>query len=409
MLSLTLASACHQPSKIPGARKLVGGGEVKVQPSPSPVPSPIPPTGEKVELPTLLPELRGTWITSVDSKALFSKDALQEAFSHMKSLNFNTAYPVVWNAGHTLYPSQVAEKTFGVALDPRPEFQGRDILKESVSIAKENKIRVLAWFEYGLKLPSRSKLAALKPHWITSKSDGSKEYDLSGTKVVWMNPFHPEVQSFLTDLILESVTQYDIDGIQIDDHFGLGAEFGYDEFTKELYKAENKGTEPPKDHKNAEWIKWRADKITGFIVKLTKALKAARPTLVVSVSPNPYGFAYEKYLQDWVSWYKKASIDEIVLQVYRTDDDKFQAELMRPEVQEAKAAKRFGVGILSGLRNSAVNINVLERQTALARKLGFAGVSFFFFESLLNFHPTESAETRQKSLEMLFPPLPTTP
>ncbi|HEY9812725.1 MAG TPA: family 10 glycosylhydrolase, partial [Candidatus Sericytochromatia bacterium] len=73
------------------------------------------------------PELRGVWLTNVDSDVLFSRNKLTAAVQNLQQLNFNTVYPTVWNEGYTLYPSTVAERTFGRSLHPEPGLQGRDM------------------------------------------------------------------------------------------------------------------------------------------------------------------------------------------------------------------------------------------------------------------------------------------
>ena len=58
-------------------------------------------------------EVRGVWLTNVDSDVLFSRDRLNNALQRLSRLNFNTVYPTVWIRGYTLYPSSVAERTVG--------------------------------------------------------------------------------------------------------------------------------------------------------------------------------------------------------------------------------------------------------------------------------------------------------
>jgi uncharacterized lipoprotein YddW (UPF0748 family) len=82
-------------------------------------------------------ELRGVWLTNVDSKVLFEKQRLDNALQNLKDLNFNIVYPTVWNWGWTLYPSQVAQRVIGRGLDPEPGLQGRDMLKEVVEEGHE--------------------------------------------------------------------------------------------------------------------------------------------------------------------------------------------------------------------------------------------------------------------------------
>ncbi len=87
-------------------------------------------TEAKVKTPTA--ELRGVWLTNIDSNVLFKRDRLTTALQHLQKLNFNTVYPTVWNWGYTLYPSRVAKRVIGRSLDPTPGLQRRDILREIV-------------------------------------------------------------------------------------------------------------------------------------------------------------------------------------------------------------------------------------------------------------------------------------
>jgi uncharacterized lipoprotein YddW (UPF0748 family) len=60
-------------------------------------------------------EIRGVWLTSIDSEVLFKRETLKDALDRLADLKFNTIYPTVWNWGYTLYPSKVAEKVTGRA------------------------------------------------------------------------------------------------------------------------------------------------------------------------------------------------------------------------------------------------------------------------------------------------------
>jgi len=50
-------------------------------------------TFAKVRTPTA--ELRGVWLTNIDSDVLFKRDRLTTALQHLQKLNFNTVYPTV--------------------------------------------------------------------------------------------------------------------------------------------------------------------------------------------------------------------------------------------------------------------------------------------------------------------------
>ncbi|MGL5509958.1 MAG: glycoside hydrolase family 10 protein, partial [Microcoleaceae cyanobacterium] len=174
-------------------------------------------------------EIRGVWLTNVDSDVLFSSANTKQAVDRLASMNFNTLYPTVWQGGYTLYPSKVAEKTFGVKRDPTPGLQKRDMLEEIIKEGHAKGLKVIPWFEFGFMAPANSELARQHPDWLTKQRNGELVKMEGIEPRVWLNPLHPEVQKFIIDLIVEIVSNYDVDGIQFDDHFGLPAEYGYDD------------------------------------------------------------------------------------------------------------------------------------------------------------------------------------
>nr|WP_241829365.1 glycoside hydrolase family 10 protein [Desertifilum tharense] len=358
--------------------------------------------------PTPVTELRGVWMTNIDSDVLFSASRLSDALQRLKQLNFNTVYPTVWNWGYTLYPSAVAQREIGRSLDPTPGLQGRDMLKEVVEQGHRLQMSVIPWFEFGFMAPAGSDLAKRHPEWITQRRDGSQIVREGKHPRVWLNPFHPEVQQFLVDLISEVVTNYDIDGIQLDDHFGLPAELGYDPYTVQLYQLEHRGRRPPDNPQDVEWVRWRANKITQVMAKVFAEVKARKPNVLISLSPNPQEFAYTTYLQDWFGWERRGYVEELVLQLYRNDLARFIEELQQPEVKQALSHIPVAVGVLSGLKGRSVPMQQIQQQVQEIRKQGFAGVSFFFYETLWNLSD-ERASDRTSALSRLFPRAATRP
>lgn len=370
----------------------------------TPRPTPTPPvvTPPYQIFPT--EEIRGAWLTNIDSDVLMNPTILQEAMQEMARLKFNTVYPVVWNWGYTLYPSAVAKREIGHAIDPRPSgLRNRDPLAEVVRLSRQKKMTVMPWFEFGFMTTAESEIATRRPDWITQRKDGSKVWLEGQNQRLWLNPFHPQAQQFILDLVDELVTKYDVDGIQFDDHMGLPSDFGYDPYTVALYKKENNGKEPPANPKDPAWLKWRADKITAFMGRVFRTVKARKPKAIVALSPNSQKFSYENYLQDWNAWRQQGYIEELILQVYRSDMNAFVGELMQPEVQEAKRHIPVAVGILTGLRAKPVPIYQVQQQIQAARNYGFAGVSFFFYETMWNL-TQEATEYRKSGFQNSFEP-----
>ncbi|MDF5724811.1 MAG: glycoside hydrolase family 10 protein [Rhizonema sp. PD37] len=353
-------------------------------------------------------ELRGVWLTNIDSNLLFESDRLKSALQKLKQLNFNTVYPTVWNWGYTLYPSLVAKKVLGRSLEPTPGLQGRDMLKEIVKVGHQNGLTVIPWFEFGFMAPADSELAKNRPYWLTNLRNGERIVPEGIHDRVWLNPFHPDVQQFILDLVVEIVNKYDIDGIQFDDHFGLPAQLGYDKYTVNLYKKEHRGKAPPNDPQDKEWVRWRANRITDFMRRMFSAIKAKKKDCLVSVAPNPQRFSYPLFLADWQRWEHMGLIEELVLQVYRDDLGIFISELEYPEVQAAIRHIPVSVGIMTGLKGKFVPIQQIQTQVQQVRDHNFSGVSFFFYETLWNL-TNETRQQRQSGFQNLFPTSVTAP
>ena len=349
--------------------------------------------------PYAAPEIRGVWLTTNDTDILIDRPKLHSAINELSDLNFNTLYPVVWNGGYAFFDSGTARRE-GIQHFVRRGIQDYDILAELTADAHAQGMSVIPWFEFGFMAPATSELATLHSSWLTQKRDGNRiDMSREGGDMVWLNPFKPEVQQFITHMLLELISRYDVDGVQFDDHFILPVEFGYDSYTRALYKEET-GRDVPSDPHNPHWVQWRADKLTAFVKTLNADLKARRRNIVFSVAPNPYNFAYKGQLQDWLTWVRQGLVDELIVQIYRNDLGVFRRYLYTPAMREAQRMIPTAAGILTGLRNSPVPISFIEAKANAARAAGM-GMSFFFYESLWEDAP-EPADTRQASFRHLF-------
>ncbi|WP_414859127.1 glycoside hydrolase family 10 protein [Nostoc sp. KVJ3] len=344
-------------------------------------------------------EIRGVWMTTNDFDTLKDRAKVKDAVSQLRRLNFNTIYPVVWNSGYVMYPSAIAQRA-GIQPFVYKGLDGHDILADLITQAHRQGLLVIPWFEFGFMAPPTSELALNYPDWFTQKRDGSQTSISAAGEVMWLNPFLPQVQQFITNLVLETVSQYDADGIQFDDHMSLPYEFGYDQYTVALYTKETNNP-PPKDAQDAAWVQWRADKITAFMVQLNQAVKQRKPQAIFSVSPNYYDFAYKFHLQDWLTWMRQHIVDELIVQVYRPNMQSFVANISRPEIQEAQQIIPTAIGIMTGLRNNPVPIQQIKSQVRAAQERGL-GVTFFYYESLWN-DALEPLNERQAGFENLFP------
>ncbi|MBE9097998.1 glycoside hydrolase family 10 protein [Vacuolonema iberomarrocanum] len=347
-------------------------------------------------------EMRGVWMTNLGSALMYYTTRLDETVGKLAQQHLNTVYPAVWNRGYTLHSSQVLQTASGRRRDPLtslPVLPFQDPVREWVYQAHRQHLRLIPWFEYGLMIPTSSALAQAHPDWLTVNQDGQQvedpmqpnslfpkalqnlQLEVTGGNQAWLNPFKPEVRQFLVDLIAEAVQQYEVDGIQLDDHFGLPVAFGYDEETVALYRQEHGGAAPPTDPTNSEWVRWRADKISLLFRDISQAVKATRPEAVVSLSPNPPDFAYRNYLQDWRRWVDEGWVDEVVVQVYRDSAETLSASLEGSGLAAIAPSIPLSIGLYTGPFLDATPMETIQQQVEVVRSAGYNGVSFFSWET----------------------------
>ena len=89
------------------------------------------------------------------------------------------------------------------------------------------------------------------------------------------------------------------------------------------------------------------------------------------------------------------------MQIYRDSNFSFIRELAQPEIRAAREHIPVGIGILSGLKGREILWHKIDRQVKLTREQKFAGISFFFYESLWNL-AAESPAERQAALKNIF-------
>lgn len=331
-------------------------------------------------------ELRGVWLTNVDSDVLFVEQKLEYALGQLADLQFNTIYPVIWNKNQTLYPSAAAKAATGIGQSENLHF---DMLAMILEKAVPLGLKVIPWFEYGLMALPHSALAKRHPDWLTMDRNGIHK---TKNGMVWLNANHQAVRTFILDLVTEIVGAYPVDGIQFDDHFGWPVELGYDNLNVSLF-----GSPLPQNIRDDAWMGWRAESLTQFWQAIHERFQQIRPEALLSLSPNPHPFAYDHYLVPWPTWERLGLIGQLVVQVYRQNTHAFSQDLM----QLRSTRSRTAIGILSGLRTRSVPIEQIRDQVEVTRRLGFAGFSFFFYETLWNL-AKEPADERKAVLAELF-------
>lgn len=324
---------------------------------------------------------KGVWLTDVASKALDSKEGIQEVVKRCKTYGIDQIYVVVWNRGYTLYPSAIMKKEFGKSAAPR--FANRDMLKELIEVAHAEGLKVHAWFEFGFSSSYQEEdgghILRKKPEW---KAIDNKGKLVSKNDFQWMNAFDPEVQDFVLSLISEVVQNYDIDGIQGDDRLPANpSTAGYDNLTVSLYKKEHNGNSPPKDYKESNWVDWRAERLNLFAKKIFETVKDLKPNIAVTMAPSIFPWSKEEYLQDWPTWVENGWVDVIIPQVYRYNLKAYTSTLdANLEFMPKDKKTALVPGVLLKVNEYSPSKRFLKKVIKENRKRGLDSEVFFFYE-----------------------------
>ncbi|MFH0736645.1 MAG: family 10 glycosylhydrolase [bacterium] len=327
-------------------------------------------------------EMRAVWITNVDSDVLMTDAKIAEAMDYLSSIGINVIFPVVWNKGYTLFPSEVMNYHFGVPI--WPNVSGRDPLKRLVIEAHRNGIEVIPWFEFGFSTSyslNGGHILAKYPNWALKNAQGQL---VVKNGFDWMSGIVPEVQNFITSLVLEVVDNYDVDGVQGDDRLpAMPVEGGYEDYTKNLYMLEHNGSTPPTTYSNTDWMRWRADKLNAYYKSLRDSVKLRGEYLIFSSGPSPYPWGYQNYLQDTKTWVTDGIIDNFIPQLYRQDISSYSYELAAA-LSYVPVNKRniFFAGVLAKAGSYVISPSLLLSSVSANRQLGVKGETFFFYEAL---------------------------
>jgi uncharacterized lipoprotein YddW (UPF0748 family) len=340
----------------------------------------------------------GVWLTNSPSPLYYDPARLDRAVAELADAGFNTLYPNVWSRGTTFHQSRWAPMEPALA-QANPNL---DPICRLTQAAHRRGLKVIPWFEYGLMEPAQAAVVRQNPDWVLQKRDGSSEVEMHGKAMVWLNPAHPGVRQRFIGLIGEIVQRCGVDGIQLDDHFAWPVELGYDPFSRALFLKDT-GREPPDNHTDRAWMTWRRHQLSGLLRELRATLKQkGQGSPYVSLSPGPFRFAYNHWLQDWEIWALGGLIEELVVQNYAYSVRGFAKDLQQPALVKASSwGIPVEIGILSGFGGRTTPIPTLSEKVRLAAERGH-GVIYFYWEGLWGLHAgPEGGEARKAGLRQL--------
>lgn len=340
---------------------------------------------------TLKHEFRGAWIATVYSldwpiskNVPEQKAELRNIFSNLKKANFNAVVFQVISMADAMFKSDYlpwAKQLTGVSQGTDP---GYDPLAYAVEIAKEFGLELHAWIN-PLRIGKKSELcdnhpAILNPEWSQTYKDN-----------LYWDPAVPEFRQFLSNIVTELMTNYDIDGIHIDDYFypsGLKNNNDTWDDTKmfQLYGSDK------------TLNVWREENIDKIVQGLYNSVKSVDPTALFGVSPQGKLENTRALYADPITWMKEGYIDYLTPQIYwyighKSSDFK--------NLAYSWAEQSYKVPVIPGLaayrlEESGFSLDEFVNQVTLCRNIDkIQGNIWFRTQNILSYNfpfvsPTES-------------------
>lgn len=268
----------------------------------------------KSVLPYKNSEFKGVWLRPVETNELEIINSVQK----LKKSGIDNVFIETYFHGRTIFPSKTMQ-SYGF-IEQNEKFVGFDPLRIWIREAHKNGIKVHIWFEtfyVGNKAPEThpQNILAVKPGWA-NKTGANYESarptpSVSEHNGYFIDPANQAVQDFLYCLILEIITTYKPDGINLDyiryPHaisMSPANSWGYTEYARNEFFSIY-GKDPAqltlKDSLWGQWKNYRKQKITNFVQRIGK-LGEEKGVYVSAVIFPDRTAALNLKLQDWQTW-----------------------------------------------------------------------------------------------------------
>ena len=286
------------------------------------------------------PQMRALWVDAFRA-GIKTQDQVDKLIQDAINGNINTLIVQVRRRGDAYYNKSIEPRTEDPDLTP-----GFDALQYLIDKAHANGIEVHAWLNtlvaWNRAIPPKDPnhvwnlhglKASDKDTWVSYYrvyDNQTKSWSQKLYSSFYLDPGNPEVVDYTTNVYMNIVKNYDVDGIHLDYSRYSDREFGYNPTGIARYNAEYKtsGMPAPDD---PNWMQWKREQTANLMRKIYLNAIALKPKLKVSSAVITWGdgpvsegdweksTAYNRVCQDWRSWLQEGIIDMAVPMNYYSE------------------------------------------------------------------------------------------
>ncbi|KAK2712258.1 hypothetical protein QYM36_011071 [Artemia franciscana] len=306
-------------------------------------------------------DVYGTWVSQYRFSG--SQADVDQGFAALKEKGVKRVLFNVWANG-VIFANSATAQAAGVQF-------GNDRLAWAVQSARQYGLELYAWFEYGSmacygSAPSNqfANTASANGWLLYNMVNGQPVYNTDGTgDFVFMDISLQPVRDFLVGISRDIVANYDIDGIQYDDHFALPSGFS---------SVDSMGQSS------------RYSQTESLMQAIKDASKSIKPSIHVSFSPSSLLFSRSKHNVDWADWVLRGVVEEVMPQYYRTTAADFKRTL-----EEDLALITRSDQVVAGIRLSGSSFpentpqSEVDQMIQISYSKGLKGISFWFADNVI--------------------------
>ncbi len=337
-----------------------------------------------VSRPAVPKEVRGVWVVRTD---LTTPQAVSRVVRHARQNGLNTLFVQVRGRGDAYYsgglePRAKALAKAGPAFDP---------LSQIVREGHEAGLQVHAWVNACYvwsekKGPGPDHLVSAHRDWLAVDRAGRR--CAVGDAEVFICPGNPAARAHLAAVCRDLARRYAVDGVQLDYiRYNNGNTCFCGPCLKrfETYVAP-KSTPAKMAALKAKgrlgvvqgyawsWKQFRRDQITALVREVRTAVKAERPSVLLSAAVIPWGAfpgdfrkteAYNTVGQDWYGWIREGLVDAVCPMTYQANLAGFKKWVHGVQRDHPEFPVWFGIGAyLFGPESAAVKIQATRQAGA---------------------------------------------
>ncbi len=276
-------------------------------------------------------EYRCIWVDSWGT-GILNASQCNDLIQTCRNNNINTVIVEVRKVGDAYYSSAIEPRATNISGGPSFDPLGYLIDIAHDTSGGKKYIEVHAWF-VAHRIATSTNLSpqhvlSRHPEYVMLNSEGKESAEGSTKK--FLDPGHPGAVEHNIAVILDCLSKYKIDGINLDyiRYPEDAGSWGYNPVSISRFNAfyGKTGNPSPSD---PDWADWRRECVTQEVKKIYIKSMMMDPDVVLTVDTVGWGWkwddfehssAYAQVFQDWVGWLQVGILDYNALMGYVSND-----------------------------------------------------------------------------------------